>query len=124
MRKPHEDDDFEHRFWEHAETLLDRPGVSRSTMMGLPCLRLNGAFFASFDRRTGDLLVKLPATRVDALVASGAAHSFAPAGRRFREWAAIAPADEPTWADLIDEGFDHVGSLPPPTPKPKANRTR
>jgi len=33
-------------------------------MMGLPCLRLDGAFFASCDRRTGDLLVKLPEAHV------------------------------------------------------------
>ena len=62
-------------------------------MMGLPCLRWNGAFFASCDRRTGDLLVKLAESRVDELVASGRANSFAPAGRRFREWAAVP--DEP-----------------------------
>ncbi len=109
----------EHRFWEHASVLLERPGVSRSTMMGLPCLRVNGAFFASFDRRTGDLLVKLPAERVDALVGSAAAHPFAPAGRRFREWAAIAPADEGKWAGFIAAAFDHVASLPPAAPKPR-----
>jgi hypothetical protein len=45
--------------WHHAAPLLGRRDVSRSTMMGLPCLRVRGAFFASFDRRTGDLLVKL-----------------------------------------------------------------
>jgi hypothetical protein len=121
VRKPHEDDD-EQRFWEHAETLLERPGVTRSTMMGLPCLRLDGAFFASFDRRTGDLLVKLPATRVDALVASGAAHSFAPTGRRFREWAAIDPVAEPTWPDLIEEAFVYVAVLQPSAPKRKRTR--
>ncbi|MEZ5256794.1 MAG: hypothetical protein R2705_07855 [Ilumatobacteraceae bacterium] len=74
---------------------------------------MNGAFFASFDRRTGDLLVKLPADRVDGLVAAQGAHPFAPAGRRFREWAAIAPADEQTWPGLIGEAFAHVASLPP-----------
>ena len=42
--------------------MLARPGVTRSTMMGLPCLRLHSAFFASSDRRSGDLLVKLPET--------------------------------------------------------------
>ena len=64
-------DDNEHRFWEHAAPLLDRADVTRSTMMGLPCLRLNGAFFASFDRRTGDLLVKRPESVVDQLVTDG-----------------------------------------------------
>ena len=60
----------EARFWDLAEPLLGQPGVTRSTMMGLPCLRWNGAFFASCDRRTGDLLVKLAETRVDELVAT------------------------------------------------------
>ena len=31
----------EARFRDLAEALLQRPGVTRSTMMGLPCLRLN-----------------------------------------------------------------------------------
>ena len=60
----------EARFWDLAEPLLGRPSVTRSTMMGLPCLRWNGAFFASCDRRTGDLLVKLAEARVDELVAA------------------------------------------------------
>lgn len=116
------DGDAEHRFWQHAEPFLERPGVSRSTMMGLPCLRVQGAFFASFDRRTGGLLVKLPETRVASLVAAQHARAFAPAGRRFREWAAIAPADESTWFDLIEEAFDHVTALPPSPPKRKRAR--
>lgn len=49
------------RFWASAEPFLALSGVSRSTMMGLPCLRTDGRFFASYDRRTGDLLVKLDA---------------------------------------------------------------
>jgi hypothetical protein len=52
-------------------------------MMGLPCLRREGAFFAAWDRGTGALLVKLAPTRVDELLAAG---PFAPAGRRFRQW--------------------------------------
>ena len=42
--------------WELAEPLLAGPGVERSTRMGLPCLRLSGAFFASSDRRSGELI--------------------------------------------------------------------
>ena len=67
-----------------------------------------GAFFASCDRRTGDLLVKLPETRVDELVADGLAHAFAPAGRRFREWAAIAPGRSRTWRRRLDEALAFV----------------
>jgi hypothetical protein len=88
-------------------------------MMGLPCLRVHGAFFASCDLRTGDLLVKLPEARVDALVAAGHAHEFAPARRRFREWAAIPHSRSRTWKNLLDEAHDFVAALPPPTPKTK-----
>jgi hypothetical protein len=96
-------------FWAVAEPLLERSNVSRSTMMGLPCLRVDGAFFASCDRRTGHLLVKLPQERVEALVAAGRAEPFAPAGRRFREWAAIPHSHAPDWPALLDDALDFVG---------------
>jgi len=38
------------------------------------------AFFAAWDRGTGALLVELAPTRVDELLAAGAAEPFAPAG--------------------------------------------
>jgi hypothetical protein len=96
------------RFWDLAEPLLAQPGIERSTMMGLPCLRVHGAFFASCDRRSGDLLVKLPQQRVDELVAAGRAHAFAPAGRRFREWAAVPPEWSRTWRRLLDDALAFV----------------
>jgi hypothetical protein len=103
----------EQRFWKLAEPLLQQPGVSRSTMMGLPCLRVDGAFFASCDQRTGDLLVKLPEARVDALVATGRAHPFAPAGRRFRQWAAVPPQrGSRTWRSLLDDARAFVAGAP------------
>lgn len=98
----------EARFWDLAAPLLARPDVERSTMMGLPCLRVGGAFFASCDRRTGDLLVKLPEARVDQLVSGGRAHAFAPAGRRFREWAVVPPERGRTWRRLLDEALAFV----------------
>lgn len=94
------------RFWELAADLLQRPGVTRSTMMGFPCLRLDGAFFASCDRRSGDLVVKLDEARTNALLASGTAEPFAPNGRRFREWATIPYAKRRTWAPLLEEAFE------------------
>lgn len=98
----------ETKFWDLAEPVLARPGVEQSTMMGLPCLRVHAAFFASCDRKTGDLLVKLPEARVDQLVEAGRALSFAPAGRRFREWAAIPYQRSRTWKRLIDEALAFV----------------
>jgi hypothetical protein len=95
-------------FWELTGPLLAQPGVTRSTMMGRPCLRIRGAFFASCDRRSGDLLVKLPEVRVDQLVASGKAQGFAPAGRRFREWAAVPLGRSRSWGHLIAEALGFV----------------
>jgi hypothetical protein len=90
-------------FWELAEDLLEEPGTTRSTMMGYPCLRQNGAFFACVDRTTGHLVVKLPAERVAELVGSARATPFAPNGRTFREWAAFTRPTRKEWTALLDE---------------------
>ncbi len=93
----------EELFWQLAEPLLADPAATRSTMMRLPCLRLDGRFFASLDRRTQALLVKLPADRVTALIAAGHAEPFAPAGRVFREWVALPLPDRRRWRTLLNE---------------------
>jgi hypothetical protein len=97
-------------FWSIAEPLLGTSAVTRSTMMGFPCLRVSGRFFASFDQRTGTLVVKLSAARIDQLIASGEALPFAPAGRTFREWAAIDPARLQHWPSLLDEALEFVAA--------------
>ena len=38
-------------FWQLARDLMADPAVTRSTMMGLPCRRLNGAFLRCSTRR-------------------------------------------------------------------------
>jgi hypothetical protein len=96
-------------FWELAQQLLAEPGVTQGTMMGYPCLRANGAFFACVERATGHLIVKLPAHRVAALVATGQALPFAPNGRTFREWAAFPVADPGEWRALLAEAREFTG---------------
>jgi uncharacterized protein YndB with AHSA1/START domain len=96
----------EERFWALAKDLLAQPGITRSTMMGFPCLRLDGEFFASFDRRTGSLVVKLDAARVSTLLSAGKGEPFAPNGRRFREWASVPIEHRRSWGPLIDEAVD------------------
>lgn len=98
------------RFWELAEPLLARSGVTRSTMMGFPCLRVGGAFFACCDRRTGALVIKLDEDRVDALVAAGRGESFAPAGKRFREWVAIPYEKRRTWVRHLDDALAFIAA--------------
>jgi len=90
-------------FWDLAQQLLAEPGVTRSTMMGYPCLRANGTFFACVERATGNLIVKLPAHRVSELTATGQALPFSPNGRTFREWAAFPVADPAEWRALLTE---------------------
>ncbi|TCJ31771.1 hypothetical protein [Parafrankia sp. BMG5.11] len=90
-------------------------------MMSLPCLRTDGAFFASYDTRTGRLLVKLPASKVQELFADGTAEPFAPAGRTFREWAAVPAGMLDDWTSLLAEAFDFVSGPPaaPSSPRPR-----
>lgn len=92
----------EARFWELAQPLLDQAGVTRSTMMGFPCLRLHGDFFATCDRKTGDLVVKLDEDEVSRLLDAGQAEPFAPNGRRFRAWAAIPYRRRRAWGRHLD----------------------
>lgn len=93
-------------------------------MMGLPCLRVDGAFFASFDTRTGRLLVKLPASTVQSMVADGTAEPFAPAGRTFREWAAIPASRLDDWTSLLTAALDHVAGQPTPPSRPRTRQPR
>jgi hypothetical protein len=90
-------------FWEVSAAALAHGNVAAGTMMGLPCLRASGAFFAACDHRTGNLIVKLPRYRVQQLIHAGTGTPFAPTGRTFREWVVIGGRDPARWADLIDE---------------------
>ena len=96
-------------FWELAEPLLAMGEAEEGTLMGFPCLRTKGTFFASFEHRTGDLIVKVAATRVDELMADGTGLPFAPAGRRFREWVQIPGRNVELWEALLDEARAFVG---------------
>jgi hypothetical protein len=88
---------------ELTDDLLYDPAVGRSTMMGYPCVRRAGRFFASFDTRADALVVKLPRERVAELIDSGTGEPFAPNGRVFREWVTIPEADYDLWESLLAE---------------------
>ena len=109
-------------YWRLTEGLLADPRVSRGTMMGFPCMRTDGAFFASLDPGSHHLIVKLPAARVGELIASGTGLVFAPSNRPFREWVAIPGPHEATWAGLLDEAraFAGPGSMVEKTGSPEA----
>ena len=66
-------------FWELAEPLLATGQAEEGTMMGFKCLRTDGAFFATLEHRSGDLVVKTaPSLHVRF---SGATTSASPPGR-------------------------------------------
>ena len=95
-------------FWQLAHDLLNESGVTRGTMMGYPCLRSDGAFIACVDRKTGNLVAKLPGPRVQELIAAGQALPFAPNGRIFKEWAAFPEPDREEWAAVLEEARQFV----------------
>ena len=93
--------------WEQLADELEAsdPSITRSTMMGLPCLRFDGAFFASLDERSGELIVKLAAAEVASRVADGRGRSFAPAGRVFREWVVVEGRGIAAWRAALNEAL-------------------
>ena len=95
-------------FWNLAEPMLATGQAERGTMMGFACLRSRGQFFASLERGSNNLIVKVPANRVNELVANGQAQNFAPNGRVFREWALVDQVDEARWAALLQEAYAFV----------------
>ena len=84
--------------------------ITPSTMMGFPCLRVRGKFFASVNREANALIVKLPAARVAALVESGEGRAFAPNGRVFREWLSLPAEASGRWGKYLREAYLFVGA--------------
>ena len=97
------------QFWAVAEPLLALPGVSKSTMMGFPCVRRDGKYFASVNKDGSSMIIKLPEPRVLDLIAEGVGDSFAPAGRVFREWLSIPTEKSGTWSTFLEEAHAFAG---------------
>ena len=92
---------------------LDDPRVTVGSGFGSsPGRRVDGRIFALLVR--GDLVVKLPRQRVDALVGSGVARWFdAGKARPMREWASIDMIHGDSWPALVGEAYEFVGSTGP-----------
>ena len=103
-------EDAQDLYDELTDDLLYDPAVGRSTMMGFPCVRRAGRFFASFDARTEALVVKLPSERVAELVEAGVGDPFAPNGRVFCEWVSLPSPDRETWRRTLAEALDFATS--------------
>jgi hypothetical protein len=83
------------------------PNVTAGKMMASFGLRVNGKIFAMHVR--GDLVVKLPAARVDELVRSRAGAYFDPRrdGRLMKEWLTVPPG-RADWVALAREAYAFV----------------
>lgn len=100
------------QFWELAEPHLAAGRLIEGTMMGHQCLRTaaTGGFVATVTRVSGNVVVKLPRTRVAELIDQGIGRPFAPAGKVFREWVELPGVDESTWETLLAESIAFVDS--------------
>jgi hypothetical protein len=102
-----------------AEALFDRlvRGFADDTAVeppkpggafGASALKVGGKIFAMVSQ--GSLVVKLPAGRVQELIAAGKGEPFdAGKGRPMKEWVSIDPARSRTWTPLAREARDFVG---------------
>jgi len=103
------DPSIDARFLPIVEKFARDPRVSHGRLMSSYGLKLNGKIFAMVVR--GKLVVKLPRTRVDELVAAGSGRRFDPGhGRLMKEWVSIESAAE-EWFELAREAYDFVSNI-------------
>ena len=97
-------------FWSLAAELeAEDPRVVEGSIMSSRCLRVGNEFLALVDHKGSGLVVKLPRSRVEALVEEGVGRPFAPAGKVFREWVSVPAPDRELWSRLLREGIAFVG---------------
>lgn len=98
------------RHWEllAAHHLTD-PAVDQGTGFGSsPGLTVGGRIFAMVIR--GELVVKLPAPRVDELIGAGVGSRLETGGgRAMREWVSVPADRNADWQSLTDEARSFVG---------------
>ncbi|MFT7597333.1 MAG: hypothetical protein ACI8TP_000251 [Acidimicrobiales bacterium] len=103
------------QFWDLASELMGSDNrLSEGTIMSSRCLRIAGArgkaeFLAMPHHLEDGLVVKLPRDRVGELIEAGTAESFAPAGKVFKEWAAVMTYNEDLWRSLLHESISFLG---------------
>lgn len=103
----------EKRFADLVDDLIGTPGVTPprgGSGFGRSALRYENRIFAMFVR--GRLVLKLPAPRVNALVAAGEGVRFdANKGTAMKEWLSLDPDSGLEWLKLAQEalGFARAG---------------
>jgi hypothetical protein len=90
-----------------AEGGVDEAGATGRRAFGAGALKVGGKIFAM--PAGGTLVLKLPAARVNALVAEGRGKHFDPGhGRIMKEWIALE-GNEASWLELAREAQAFVG---------------
>jgi hypothetical protein len=106
----------EERYARIVGELLNNPGVTpppdgsqAKKKFGSSGLRIDNKIFAMLVR--GKLVLKLPKTRVDSLIASGDGEPFESGqGRVMKEWVTMEPESTLEWLDLAQEALKFVGA--------------
>jgi hypothetical protein len=95
-----------------SRTLLaDHPDDEQARMLQSPGLRACGRFYAF--AAGDDVVVKLPAARVEELIAAGVGRPCAPRqGRPMREWVRLAPSSEQDCIAYLAQARAFVVGLP------------
>jgi hypothetical protein len=101
----------EELFGETAERLLAaESGVARDRIFHSAGLRTAGGKFFAFVVR-GELVVKLPAERVDELVRGGAGRPFESGSRVMRAWVRVSPTNSAACEAYVLEAQSFVAAL-------------
>ncbi|HLZ57579.1 MAG TPA: hypothetical protein VKR06_11580 [Ktedonosporobacter sp.] len=97
-------------FFGNPEVIPPSQGPQPKHKFGSAALRVHNKIFAMLVK--GRLVVKLPKSRVDALVASGDGEPFDPRhdGRLMKEWLSLDPTSQQAWLPLAKEAMEFVAS--------------
>jgi hypothetical protein len=88
------------------------PSDRASRGFGSSALKVDGSIFAMLSG--GGLVVKLPRSRVAALIQAGVGTPFdAGKGTPMKEWLAVEGEDRDTWFGLASESLNFVSRRPP-----------
>lgn len=103
--KEKQDAEVDPRFATVVDAFAADPAVTAGRMMASFGLKVNDKIFAMVVK--GMLVVKLPKTRVDEMVSSGAGeHLETGQGRKMKEW--IAVTGDAGWVELAKEAYGFV----------------
>jgi hypothetical protein len=92
------------------ELAAAHPEDGQGHMLRAPALKTAGCYFAF--AAAGDLVVKLPESRVQELIARGEGAACDPrGGRPMREWVRLQPADEEALSAYVHEARGFVAGL-------------